>query len=255
MVRGLDIFKDHFAEVKEQYILIGGAACDKLFSGAGLSFRATKDLDLILVVEALDERFVAKFWEFIRAGAYQSRQKSSTRQQYYRFKNPRRKNYPAQLELFSRKPDLLKLAPGTYLAPIPTPETYSNLSAILLDDDYYNFILGNSQVIDDLHLATIEALLCFKVKAFLELRALKANGVAVDDRDIRKHKNDVVRLSHLLREDSRVKIPESIKNDMRSFIGYLEQNPPDIKAIIRPLGFNPMDLEYMVEILERVFAL
>jgi len=53
MVRGIDIFKDEFKDFTGSYILIGGAACDWLMHDSGLNFRATRDLDIILVVEAL----------------------------------------------------------------------------------------------------------------------------------------------------------------------------------------------------------
>jgi len=36
MVRGLDIFADHFSDFKDSYALIGGAACFLLLSDAGL---------------------------------------------------------------------------------------------------------------------------------------------------------------------------------------------------------------------------
>jgi glutathionyl-hydroquinone reductase len=68
MITGLDIFREHFEEDTDKYILIGGGACDVQFSSRGLSFRATKDLDIILVIEVLDDSFVKKFWDFIKEG-------------------------------------------------------------------------------------------------------------------------------------------------------------------------------------------
>ena len=56
MVKGLDKFKDHFVGFKGQYILIGGAACDLLHEDAGIEFRVTNDLDIVLCLEALDLR-------------------------------------------------------------------------------------------------------------------------------------------------------------------------------------------------------
>ena len=70
MVRGLDKFREQFRAYAGQYVLIGGAACDLLREEAGLGFRATKDLDIVLSVEALDASFVRAFWEFVRAGKY-----------------------------------------------------------------------------------------------------------------------------------------------------------------------------------------
>lgn len=32
----------------------------------GLDFRATKDIDLVLIIEALDVNFGKKFWEYVK---------------------------------------------------------------------------------------------------------------------------------------------------------------------------------------------
>jgi hypothetical protein len=42
-------------------ILIGGAACDFWLTGLGINFRATKDLDIILIVEALEKPLTERF--------------------------------------------------------------------------------------------------------------------------------------------------------------------------------------------------
>lgn len=68
MVKGLDTFREYFKEFEEQYILIGGAACDILFVNNAGQFRATRDLDMVLIVEALTQKFGDKFWEFIESG-------------------------------------------------------------------------------------------------------------------------------------------------------------------------------------------
>lgn len=75
-IKGLAIFRDHFTGYENQYKLIGGTACHLLLENAGIDFRATKDLDIVLVAEALTKEFAEKFWDFIEAGAYQNRGKS-----------------------------------------------------------------------------------------------------------------------------------------------------------------------------------
>lgn len=55
MVEGIDIFREHLSERSDSMILIGGAACDDWFTRQGLPFRATRDLDIVLVAEALDQ--------------------------------------------------------------------------------------------------------------------------------------------------------------------------------------------------------
>ncbi len=52
MVRGLDTFREYFRGFENQYVLIGGAACDILFASNEGQFRATRDLDMVLIVEA-----------------------------------------------------------------------------------------------------------------------------------------------------------------------------------------------------------
>lgn len=56
-MRRIDRFKAHFAGYEDNYVLIGGAACDVLMQEAGLEFRATRDFDLVLCVEALNPAF------------------------------------------------------------------------------------------------------------------------------------------------------------------------------------------------------
>ena len=46
MVKGIDTFRRYFAEYEEQYVLIGGAACDIVFESNDTAFRATRDLDI-----------------------------------------------------------------------------------------------------------------------------------------------------------------------------------------------------------------
>lgn len=84
-MRGIDKFKERFAGHDGEYVLIGGGACDLLFGEAGQDFRATKDLDLVLLVEALTPEFGQIFWDFVREGGYENRQKSSGKPQFYRF--------------------------------------------------------------------------------------------------------------------------------------------------------------------------
>jgi glutathionyl-hydroquinone reductase len=57
MVAGLDLFIDHFEQYSGHYLLIGGSACDWHFQRRGLPFRAMKDIDMIMIVEALTNVF------------------------------------------------------------------------------------------------------------------------------------------------------------------------------------------------------
>jgi hypothetical protein len=51
MVKGLDRFKSHFAKYTDQYILIGGTACDIAMESAAQVFEALKTWTLFYVLK------------------------------------------------------------------------------------------------------------------------------------------------------------------------------------------------------------
>jgi len=255
MVNGLKKFKEFFHDYTENYVLIGGTACDIIMTDAGLHFRATKDLDIILIVEALNQEFVKKFWGFVKEGGYKDKQKSEKERKYYRFLNPENKDFPSQLELFARKPDLLDLNEKSNLTPIPIENDLSSLSAILMNDDYYNFTLENSSNKNGLRIASTETLICLKAKAYLDMVARKNNGENIDGKNIKKHKNDVIRLAVLLSEINSIALPSAIKNDMKKFIEIIEKETIDSKSIGKNMGFNNLDLQSVFRQIKQSFSL
>ena len=62
--------------------------------------------------------------------------------EYYRFMKPANMEFPYQIELFSRNIGLLDFPEDIRITPIPTDDDLSSLSAILMDEDYYNFTIG-----------------------------------------------------------------------------------------------------------------
>lgn len=218
MVKGLDLFRAYFEDFQDRYILIGGVACDLNMEDLGLTFRATKDFDIVLCAEALDSAFIERFWEFVRAGEYRHQEKSTGDKQFYRFEKPGVPEFPAMLELFSRVPDQLTVPENCQLTPIPADGELSSLSAILLDDDYYQCIHNGKVVIEGLSLLSIDYILPFKAKAWLDLSQRAETGEKIDSKKIKKHRNDVFRLYPSLSPEQRIDIADSIKRDMRAFL-------------------------------------
>jgi hypothetical protein len=231
MVRGLAKFREQFRSHAGQYVLIGGAACDLLMEEAGLEFRATKDLDIVLSVEALNASFVRAFWAFVRAGKYQVQQSATGERRYYRFLKPEDDEYPFMLELFARKPDMLDLAEGAHLTPIPVDEEISSLSAILLDDAYYAFLHSGKRTIEDIPVVGPEHLIPLKARAWLDLTKRKEAGGAIDAKSIAKHKNDVFRLYRVLDPAIKIGIPKEIRDDMRAFLDAMVSEQVDLKNL------------------------
>lgn len=181
MVKGLDIFRRHFDGHADQFILIGGTAATLAMEGVGLEFRATKDLDIVLHIEALKPAFGSIFWKFVERGGYQIREASETgKPVHYRFQKPADASFPFMLELFCRSPGGIRLAKSSRLTPIPFDENVSSLSAILLDDAYYQFILDGRREVDGLSWIGEDRLIPLKAHAWLDLGERKAHGQPVE---------------------------------------------------------------------------
>lgn len=251
MVKGIDIFKKHFADHTDKFILIGGTACDLSISKSGQDFRATKDLDIVLLIEAVDVVFTKVFWDFIKLGKYNNLQKNTGKKLFYRFYDPQEKDYPFMLELFARRPDILAEDPAIQLAKIHISEDATSLSAILIDEEYYELIINNKKEVEGLPILSPESIIPLKAKAFLDLSERKENGEAVDDKDIRKHKNDVFRIFMILSPETRIKLSDKIANDMLSFIKVLETEPTDLKN----LGIKNIKIDAFINNIKLVFNL
>lgn len=251
MVVGIDKFREHFAGHENQYALIGGAACDLIFADAGLAFRATKDLDIVLCVEVVDAAFATAFSEFIDAGGYEARQKSDGHREFFRFIKPADKSYPYMIELFARQPGDLVLPESTGISKVPVDEDVISLSAILLDADYFAALQSAKVVVDDVSLLSEQLLIAFKAKAHLDLVERKAKGDAINDKDIKKHRNDVFRLAQLLPAETRVALSDSIRNDLRNFVASVRDDES-----LDPRSFNvPLTRSEAIALLETVYAL
>ena len=106
------------------------------------------------------------------------------------------------------------------------------MSAILLDDAYYDFILGGRREFNGLPRVAEDRLIPLKAVAWLELSARKEQGEDVDAKNIRKHLIDVLRLSQLLAPTTRIAIGEKIAGDMKRFLRALALNTSiDPKAL------------------------
>ena len=251
MVNGLDRFREHFAAYADRYVLIGGTASSVAMEELGEAFRVTKDLDIVLCVEALDRSFVEAFWEFVKSGGYENRQKSTGKRLFYRFYGPAKADFPSMLELFSRVPDALDLKDGAELTPIPVAEDISSLSAILMDEGYYRFVMESRKVILGLSMIGPEALIPLKARAYMDLASRKARGEAVDSRDIRKHRNDIFRLFTVLDRQSPCSLPDSIRLDLTQAFENLKRDTVDLNA----LGILEIELDGVLAELSRFYQL
>jgi len=249
VVNGIDIFRDRLGQYNDQFAIIGGTACSILFHKSNLEFRSTYDFDIVVIMETLNSSFAKAFWDFIHEGGYAIQERSSGIPVFYRFSRPSNDTFPRMIELFSRIPDGFHLYKNSELIPIHISDEVSSLSAILLDDDYYSFLKSGIAIVENLPVLKAEYLVPFKIKAWLDLTERKICGQAIDSKDIRKHRNDVFRIVPLLTFTKTIKVPDSIKADIESFLEKMRNETIELNR----LGIPNRSLQSILELYSKLY--
>ncbi len=246
--QGLEKFKDYFKGYEDQYVLIGGAACDILFEEREATFRKTRDLDMVIIIKMLTSEFGKRFWDFVNSGKYRNKVTNKGKPQFYRFDKPEIDGYPRMIELFCREDFKLNETKG--ITPIHIDDSISSLSAILLNEDYYRILLEGRVIEDGLSVLRPEYLILFKAKAYLDLLNRKNNGEKVDSNDISKHKKDILRIVVQLELEEVKTIPVMVQRDIEDFISILEKEPFDSNL----LKVHSIKNEQAIYLLKKPFA-
>lgn len=250
MAAGIDVFRERFRGYEDQYVLIGGMACDLLLDEAGTSFRPTKDIDMVLIVEALTTEFARLFWDFIDAGGYEARMRSSGKPEFYRFVEPKTSGYPSMIELFARPGSRVEFSYSGHLVPLHISDEISSLSAILLSEAYYEFLLSGRTLAEGVSVLDAAHLVLMKLKAWLDLNEQRTKGVHVNERDIRKHRQDIFRLYPLISDDMEIPTPKEILDDIQIFIEKVREQPFDPKKI----GLS-VDKEHVLDTYGKIYVI
>ena len=180
MVRGIDKFREFFTGYEGNYVIIGGTACEMHEEIYAQTPRATKDIDIILIVEALSSDFAAKFWEFVKTAGYRQRNKGTgngeCRHEYYRFKEPGNPDFPYQIELFSRNIGVVKFPDDAHITPIPVDD---DLSKIVETNDQW---IRSRTGIGERRIATDDSTSDMAAKA--AARAIEQAGIDPEEIDL-----------------------------------------------------------------------
>lgn len=251
MINGFTKFKEQFKGYENQYVIIGGTACDLIMENEELPFRATKDIDIVLIVESITADFGKRFWEYVKEAEYEHLNKSTGKAQFYRFISPKSKDYPYMIEIFSRNPDFIVLEGDAVYTPLPIDDEISSLSAILLNESYYELLKNGQVILDGIPVLSPTCLIPFKAKAWLDLKERRSNGEQIDSKNIKKHKNDVFRLVQLISADTKQIINEEIAADMRKFLSEIENEDIDLKSI----GIRGINKTTIIDLLYNCYGL
>ena len=255
---GLDKFKEAFAEFSENYVIIGGTACDIVMTGTVVTPRATHDIDMIVVVDNMTPEFGQRFWDFIKEAGYRPERRKSevgepTKYELYRFVDGK-PDYPEMIELLSRHPDVLGEPHGQIIEPLPIDGDTSSLSAIMMDDDFYHFTIANSRLTGGIRHASPTALIALKAKAYLNLLSDKARGLHVNTRHIKKHRSDVMKNMVIVEDDS-VSAPSSVVQCVREFVAAIRSDYDNLApALANALDAEPEFVGQLLEQLEILFV-
>ena len=238
MVKGLDLFRERFRSFQGMLTLIGGAACDEWFTTVGLTFRATNDLDLVIMMDDVAPEFISAMRGFIAEGGYKISERSEGVPILYRFSDPARKDFPAKLELSSRKPEGFELSDRQKYIPVSAGLGRHSLSAILLDDAYFGLLQTYHDERDGLWIANATALIPLKAHAWLRLTKAKEAGETVDSGNIKKHRADVFGLAATLPGEVGPQLPDTVAADLADFLMAFPADSKDWPAILASLRYT-----------------
>lgn len=204
-MEGESFLTEYMQHYSDDYILIGGNACVLNFENIGANFRATVDLDIVLITESTNDEFYEHLWGYILEYGYEGKvyRGSNAGGAAYRFIQPednRVPNVPAQIELFSRKPDYFDaaLAKRPHITPIKTGQGISNFSAILLDDDVYEFIRLSRIPLKGISTVNLECLFGLKSVAWHSNQVLFDEKKISDKNTVLKHPQDMISIANVI---------------------------------------------------------
>ena len=257
-MEGLEKFREAFEAYSENYVIIGGTACDIVMTGTAVRARVTHDIDMIIIVEKMTADFAEHFWQFVREGGYRPEKRmpaggESPKYELYRFVDGKA-DYPKMIELLSRHPDILGEPKGVTIEPLPVGEEASSLSAIIMDDDFYYFTIEHSKLTNGLRHADSAALIALKACAYLNLLQDQTNGKHVNSKDIKKHRSDVLK-NVVIMESGQVVASELIVACIKEFVVSVRKEGDGLaESLAKALGRDTTFIEGLLEQLDNLFV-
>ena len=112
------------------------------------------------------------------------------------------------------------------------------------DMEYLNKVLGVKVTYED-----VEYLIPFKAKAWMDLTDRKASGEHVASKNIKKHKNDVFRLTDLIDPTVKIAAPQGVYADIQEFVQRMKNENVDT----RQLGLVGRTKEKILEELKEIY--
>ena len=127
----------------------------------------------------------------------------------------------------------------------------SSLSAILLNDDFYQFMITGRRVVDGIGVLGAEYLIPFKMYAWINLLDRKRDGEHVNEKNLKKHKYDVFRLLQIVTADSKIESTGLVNESIHKFIDEISiVDESEVRLVQMGL---PFDRVLGVELLKEIY--
>src|SRR5207245_11064630 len=108
----------------------------------------------------------------------------------------------------------------------------ASLSAILLNDDYYELVRQQHNEEKNLPFANPAALIPLKARAWIDLTERAARGEEGKGKEVAKHRTDVFRIAATLPGAAGPEIPGAVQDDLRKFLSpFPVENKEERQAI------------------------
>ena len=138
------------------------------------------------------------------------------------------------------------------IEPIVDDEALYSLSAIIMDDDVYQFTIQHWEEYRGVRMASPTALVCLKARAYLNLLHDRAAGKRVNTEDIKKHRRDVLMLLATGTVEDTV-VPMSIYQTFQDFISAMRELP--LNDLAKSLGVTDVVINEYLEVLSTTFTI
>ena len=146
---------------------------------------------------------------------------------------------------------LLSEADLPFRATKDSDDDTSSLSAILLNDDYYKFMMSGRRVVDGIGVLGAEHLIPFKMYAWINLFERKRAGEHVNEKDLKKHKYDVFRLLQIVTAGTKVESEGLVTESIHRYIEEISVLD-ELEVRLLQMGM-PFDRDKGVELLKEIY--
>lgn len=164
-----------------------------------------------------------------------------------------KEGYPDKIELLSKPSPLMEIKEGDHIEFIQLTDDYSHLSAIIMDEQYYNYLMDHYEIHNGIRYASIDSLICLKALAYLNLLNEKEAGRQVNDEDLSKHRRDVFMAVASLEVDASFEVPYNIRRMLDDFLSSITDKRI-IQSLSDSLGLNQEQVLSLKQVLNNCFV-